>query len=124
LLKKYPDLKGIQGSGMPEAPGAALAIEELGLAGKVKIVGTSLVSQAGKYLKSGTLDMISFWDPADAGYAANKIAYTILQGKKDALKDGLNLGVSGYDSLKLDGKVFYGKAWIDVTKENMDKYDF
>jgi len=124
LLKKYPNLKGIQGSGMPDAAGAALAVEEMGLKGKVKIVGTSLVSVAGKYLQSGSLDMISFWDPADAGYAANKLAYMILEGKKKQLKDGLDLGAKGYDQLKLDGKVFYGKAWIDVTKENMDQYDF
>ncbi|MEH7886653.1 autoinducer 2 ABC transporter substrate-binding protein [Bacillus sp. JJ1609] len=124
LLKKYPNLKGIQGSGMPDAAGAALAVEEMGLTGKVKIVGTSLVSVAGKYLESGSLDMISFWDPADAGYAANKLAYMILEGKEDELKDGVNLGAPGYENLKLDGKVFYGEAWIDVTKENMGDYDF
>ncbi|WP_205161135.1 autoinducer 2 ABC transporter substrate-binding protein [Niallia nealsonii] len=124
LLKKNPNLKGIQGSGMPDAAGAALAVEEMGLTGKVKIVGTSLVSVAGKYLESGSLDMISFWDPADAGYAANKLAYKILEGKEKELKDGFDAGAPGYDNLKLDGKTFYGEAWIDVTKENMDDYDF
>lgn len=124
LLKKYPDLKGIQGSGMPDPAGAALAVEEMGLKGKVKIVGTSLVSVAGKYLKDGSLDMISFWDPADAGYAGNELAYMLLQGKKNQVKQGLNLKAPGYENLNLNGRVFSGKAWIDVTKDNMDKYNF
>jgi simple sugar transport system substrate-binding protein len=36
----------------------------------------------------------------------------------------VDLGAPGYNKLKLDGKVFYGEAWIDVTKENMDDYNF
>jgi simple sugar transport system substrate-binding protein len=124
LLKTYPNLKGIQGSAMTDAPGAALAIEEMGLTGKVHVVGTSLVSVAGKYLKSGSADLIGFWDPADAGYAMNKLAVTILDGKRKTIKTGLNLSIPGYNNLKLKGKVLYGQAWIDATKENMNKYNF
>lgn len=122
LLKAHPNLKGIQGSAMADAPGAALAIEEMGLIGKVHVVGTSLVSVAGKYLESGACDLIGFWDPAKAGYAMNKLAVMILEGEE--IKDGLDLGIPGYENLKLKGKVFYGQAWVDATKENMDEYDF
>lgn len=122
LLKAYPQLSGIQGSAMTDAPGAALAVEEMGLIGKVHIVGTSLVSVSGKYLKSGAIDMIAFWDPADAGYAMNKLALMVLEHKE--IKNGTDLGVPGYDNLVLNGKVLYGKAWITVTKENMNDYNF
>ncbi|TCL61953.1 simple sugar transport system substrate-binding protein [Hydrogenispora ethanolica] len=122
LLKKYPNLKGIQGSAATDPAGAGLAVEELGLQGKVSVVGTSLVSVSSKYLKSGATDVISFWDPADAGYAMNKLALTILEGKK--IKAGANLGIPGYNQVKIKGKVIYGQAWIDVTKENMSKYNF
>lgn len=122
LLKKYPNLKGIQGSAMTDAPGAALAVEEMGLTGKVRIVGTSLVSVAGKYLESGACDSIGFWDPADAGYAMNKIAVMLLEGQE--IKDGTDLEIPGYNSLKLDGKVLYGQAWIDANKDNMSDYEF
>jgi simple sugar transport system substrate-binding protein len=44
--------------------------------------------------------------------------------KGEEVKDGTNLGITGYESIKLDGKVFYGQAWVDVTKENADKYPF
>ena len=117
VLKSNPNLTAIQGSAMGDVAGAALAVEEAGLAGKVKIVGTSLVSVSGKYVENGTIDMISFWDPADAGYAMNVLATKMLQGEE--IKDGMNLGVPGYEELKLDGKVFYGKAWVDVDKTNV-----
>jgi len=123
-LKSNPNITGFEGSAMGDVAGAALAVEEAGLSGKVKIVGTSLVSVSGKYIKSGTIDMISFWDPADAGYAMNVLAQKILSGEK--VKDGMDLGVSGYDSLKLKDKVLTGKAWVDVDKTNVDdsKYNF
>jgi simple sugar transport system substrate-binding protein len=68
------------------------------------------------------VDMISFWDPADAGYAMNQVALTLLEGKE--ITDGMDLGVPGYEKIMLKGKVIYGQAWVDVTKENMDKYSF
>jgi len=98
--------------------GAALAVEELGLAGKVKIVGTSLVSVSGKYVREGTIDMISFWDPALAGKAMIALAQKVLDGEK--IESGLDLGIEGYTNLTLDGKVLTGQAWVDVNKDNVD----
>ncbi|MDV3426794.1 MAG: autoinducer 2 ABC transporter substrate-binding protein [Bacillota bacterium] len=118
VLKSNPNIAAIQGSGMGDIAGAALAVQEAGLSGKIKLVGTSLVSVSGKYIKSGTIDMISFWDPADAGYAMNVLAQKILSGEK--VTDNMNLGVKGYEKLTLKGKVLTGQAWIDVTKDNVD----
>jgi simple sugar transport system substrate-binding protein len=122
LLRTYPNLKGIQGSAGEDVVGAALAVEEAGLTGKVTIVGTSLVSVSGPYLESGEISMISFWDPAKAGIVMNKVAAMALEGKK--VEDGMDLGVEGYNKVKLDGKVIYGQAWVDVTKDNMKDYNF
>lgn len=122
LLRAYPNLKGIEGSASTDVAGAGLAIEEAGLEEQIAVVGTSLVSISGKYLESGAVDMISFWDPALAGYAMNKLAVMVLNGEE--ITDGMDLGIEGYNELKMDGKVLYGQAWVDVTKENMGDYDF
>lgn len=122
LLKAHPSITGLQGSAMTDVPGAARAVEEMGLTGKVHVIGTSLVSVAGDYLKSGAADSIGFWDPADAGYAMNKLAVTVLEKKQVAT--GLDLGLPGYDKLTLKGKVLSGQAWVDVTKANAAKYNF
>ncbi|AOH43042.1 LacI family transcriptional regulator [Anaerolineaceae bacterium oral taxon 439] len=123
-LTANPNIMGVQGSAMPDIAGAALAVQELGLSGKVQIVGTSLVSVSGKYIREGTIDTIGFWDPALAGKAMVQLAVNILDGKD--VTDGLDLGIEGYDNLALDGKVLYGQAWIDVNKDNVDDpaYDF
>jgi len=125
LLTTFPNLKGILGSASTTAPGAGLAVEEAKLQSKVAVVGTSLVSSAGQYLKSGGTKMIFFWDPADAGYVMNKMAVSLLE--KKPITNGMDLGVKGYESIKVDPKnpkVFYGAAWVDVSKENMGQYKF
>jgi len=125
LLTAFPNLKGILGAASTTAPGAGLAVEEAGLQSKVNVVGTSLVSSTGQYLKSGGTKMIFFWDPADAGYIMNKMALTLLQGGK--ITNGMNLGVKGYEKIKQDPKdpkVFFGQAWVDVSKENMGQFNF
>jgi len=125
LIKAYPELRGIQGSASTTAAGAGLAVEERGLQEKLMVVGTGLVSQCRQYLASGSTKLISLWDPADAGYVMNKIAVMLLEDKK--LTNGMDLGVPGYNSIRQDPEkpnLFYGSAWVDVTRQNMDAYDF
>jgi len=125
LIKTYPNLKGIQGSASTTAAGAGLAVEEKGLQDKIMVVGSGLVSMTGPYLKSGSVKMISFWDPADAGYVMNQMALLLLKGKE--ITHGMDFAISGYRNIKQDSlksNLFYGAAWVDVTRENMEQYDF
>jgi simple sugar transport system substrate-binding protein len=125
LLSRFSDLSGILGFTMVSCPSAALAVETAGLKNKVSVVGVSLVSACKSYLADGSLKKISFWDPADAGYVMNKIALKLLQGGK--VKAGDDMGVKGYHDLRQDmakPNLFFGKGWIDVTKENMANYPY
>ncbi|MEA2779410.1 MAG: simple sugar transport system substrate-binding protein [Rhodospirillaceae bacterium] len=122
LLRTYPKIKGFEGSASTDVAGIGLAIEERGMQDKTCVVGTSLPSIAAQYLDSGSVKMISFWDPADAGYVMQKVAVMDLNGEK--VSEGQDLGVKGYNKVTLDGKVVYGQAWVDVTKENMKDYPF
>lgn len=125
LLKTYPDLKAVMGSAMSTVPGAAQAITEKGLIGKVAAFGTCLPSVAGDYIASGAAMQIHFWIPADAGYAAARIAYETLKGNK--ITNGFDLGKPGYDKVtikpnKFGVPVVYGQAWIDVDKSNLSQW--
>ena len=73
-------------------------------------------------LGDGAVDGIGFWDPSVAGYAMNKLAQMVIDGQK--VTDGMNLGLQGYENVKLDGKVIYGQAWVNVNKGNMADYPF
>jgi simple sugar transport system substrate-binding protein len=122
LLRSHPNLRGFQGSASTDAPGCGLAVEEAGLQDKVAVVGTGVPSLVKKYLPSGAVRVISFWDSAVAGYAMNKVAVMVLNGQK--VTDGMDLGLPGYEKIRLTGKVIYGSGWTDCTKDNMDKFDF
>jgi len=125
LLRTHPDLKAVMGSAMSTVPGAAAAIEEKGLIGKVAAFGTCLPSVAGDYLKSGAAKSIHFWVPADAAYATAKLAYMMLEGQE--IKDGISLGVKGYENITIKKNasgipVVYGQAWVDVDKNNLSEW--
>lgn len=123
-----PDITGILGAPMPTSAGAGRLITEGGLQGKVHFAGTGLVSVAGEYLANDAVGYIQFWDPAVAGYAMNMIAVAALEKRGDQLKEGLNLGLEGYDNLTAPDSAapnkLYGAGWVGVTKDNMDQYDF
>lgn len=124
LLKTYPDLKGFLGTSSYDAPGAGKAIEELGKIGSVFTVGTSVTSVAAPYLDSGAVEAVTCWDPADAGYAMNILAKMILEGKRDEIKTGADLGINGFESITVSGKYINGAGWIVIKKDNMMDYDF
>jgi simple sugar transport system substrate-binding protein len=127
VLKTYPDVKGVLGSSALDVVGAGRAIEEAGLQDNIAVVGTSIPSYASELLKTGAVDLAMAWDPATAGYACNVVAYKVLKGEE--ITDGMDLGVPGFEKIKLvkgvNGvPVIYGAAWIKMDPSNMDDYPF
>ncbi len=127
IIAKYPDIKGFQGSASTDVAGIGRAVEEAGLNDKVCVFGTSLPSIAGKYLETGAVDGIGFWDPKDAGIIMNKVAQMVLEGKK--ITNGMNLGIKGYEKVSVTkgagaGMIIRGAAFVDVDKTNMKNYPF
>jgi simple sugar transport system substrate-binding protein len=122
VLRAFPNVKGMQGSASTDVAGIGLAIEERGMEDATCVFGTSLPSIAGQYLETGAVDGIGFWDPSVAGYAMNKLAMMVMNGEE--VTDGMDLGLEGYESVALEGKVIYGQAWVNVNKDNMADYPF
>jgi simple sugar transport system substrate-binding protein len=88
-------------------------------------MGTSIPSAASKYLATGSIDKIFFWDPALAGEAQLEIARILAEG--GTITEGTDLGIEGYESLtKLEGydNVFLGNASIAADAETAAQYDF
>ena len=127
ILTKHPDIKGFQGSASTDVAGIGRAIEEAGLNDKVCVFGTSLPSIAGKYIETGAVDGIGFWDPKDAGIVMNKVAQMVLE--KKAITNGMNLGIKGYEKVSVTkgpgiGKIIRGSAFVDVDKSNYKNFPF
>jgi len=122
VLRAYPNIKGFQGSASTDVGGIGLAVEERGLENSTCVVGTSLPSIAGQYIETGAVDMISFWDPAIAGYVMNTVAQMVIDGKE--VTEGMDLGQTGYNSVSVVGKVIFGQAFVEVTAANLADYPF
>jgi simple sugar transport system substrate-binding protein len=125
ILRTNGDIQAIMGSAMSTLPGAAQAIEELGLVGQVAAFGTCLPSVAGDYIESGAAQSIHFWVPADAGYATASIAYQLLLGNE--VTSGMDLGVTGYENISVQPNehgvpIALGQAWADVNTDNLDEW--
>ncbi|CAM2170869.1 simple sugar transport system substrate-binding protein [Paraburkholderia sacchari] len=127
VLRKHPDLKGFQGSSSLDVIGIGRAVEEAGLQGKICVYGTGLPTEAGKYLESGAINGIAFWDPKLAGEAMNKIAKMLIDGK--TVENGANLGLPGYEKVTVSkgpgkGMIVRGQGWVSVDKSNYKQYNF
>lgn len=127
VLRKHPDIKGFQGSSSLDVIGIGRAVEEAGLQGKICVYGTGLPTEAGKYLESGAINGIAFWDPKLAGIAMNKIAMMLIDGK--TVENGTNLGLPGYEKVTVSkgpgkGIIVRGQGWVNVDKTNYKQYNF
>ena len=122
LKQKYPDLKGILGTSSFDAPGCARAIEELGLTGKMFAISVAMPSETADYLKEGTLQCVALWDPAVTAHVQLNTAVKMFNGEE--IKEGMDLGEVGYESIKINGKVIVGDAALAVTKDNCDSFGF
>jgi simple sugar transport system substrate-binding protein len=127
ILRTYPDIKGFQGGSAIDVIGIGRAVEEAGLIGKVCVVGLGLPQDTGPYLESGAVNYISFWDPKDAGYVMNVLTKMAMEGVE--IKDGMDLGVPGYNNIKVTkgpgkGIIVRGQAWVGVDKTNYKNFPF
>ena len=124
IIKKYPDIKGFLGASSYDAPGAAKAIDELGMTGQIFAVGTGVPSVSGPYLESGSNPCVLSWDPALSGKVMCHIASMILDGNGDQIQTGYDFGIDGYNSVTVDGKNISGNAILVINKDNMADYPF
>ncbi len=122
LLKAYPSVQGLVCMSSPCPIGAGQAVEELGLIGKVAVVGTGLPTDSCSGLKAGAISEVSLWDPAVLGYLAVYMANELIQGNK--IVDGMDVPNVGKIELKSDGKTVIMGPPSDFNSGNCDQYDF
>lgn len=82
LLSGDPGINGIVGLNEPSTVGAARAIQELGLGGKVKLVGFDSSVDEVKLIEGGVLQATVVQKPYNMGYLSVKTAIEAVRGKK------------------------------------------
>jgi simple sugar transport system substrate-binding protein len=132
FIKTYPTLSGIIGSPMTTGPAAGLAIEEKGLKGKVRFVGTGLPITIGNYLTADIVQEGLFWDPYQVGYALGYTAFQTWLGTPP--KDGGAIlkpdgtAIPGYEKIGIQankdgGNIMFGQGLIELTKANLAEWN-
>lgn len=122
LIKTYPGLKGVFGISSVAFPGAAEAVKQAGMSGKVLVTGLSTPNDMRSYVKDGTVKSVLLWNTGDLGYLTIEVANALVDGT-------LKSGASEFDSKKLGSKkiegdnVLLGDPLI-FTKDNIDKFNF
>lgn len=120
LLEKYPDLKGIIGVSTLDPPAAAYAVKDAGKIGEVKVVGVSSPQLMNSSLKEGSAQTVTLWSPQKLGYLTVSLAKDLLNGQTPHNGQRVqNIGVIEFDN----DIVIMGQP-IDITKGNVDQYDF
>ena len=81
VIKKYPHLKAIVGGNQPVTDGICDAVKEMGLEGKIMVVGFDSSNTIIYAIEKGILDSIIVQKPFNMGYLAVKYSIDMYKGK-------------------------------------------
>ena len=122
LLSANPNLKCIMAICSPAVPGAAEAVKQAGMTGKVKVLGLGLPNENKRYVHEGVTDSVILWNTEDLGYLTIVAADALAQGSLKAGDKSIKAGALGEFHIEGDS-ILLGKPFI-FNKENIDKFDF
>lgn len=122
VIRKYSNLKGIFGISSVSFPGAAEAVEQGGLSGKVLVTGLSTPNDMKKFVQNGTVKSVILWNTVDLGYLTVYAAERLASGKLKSGATSLKAGRLGEKQIAGD-HVLLGDI-IVFTKDNIEQYDF
>ena len=121
IITAHPNIKAFLTFGSQGGPGAAQALRQKGLIGKITVIATTAPSQAAEYLKDGSMYASVLWDPAEAGYAMIYLSKLILDGKKAMITKDLDIPTLGKPYSMSANTIVYDRPLV-VTKDNVDQY--
>jgi rhamnose transport system substrate-binding protein len=123
IVKAYPKVKGIIGLSSVAFPGAADAITQANLIGKIAVTGLSTPNQMKPFVKSGCVKSVVLWNPVDLGYAAVYAMRAVVDGKVKPDTTELDAGRLGKLKLINGSQFLLGPPFI-FNNDNIDKFDF
>ncbi|OEV31469.1 sugar ABC transporter substrate-binding protein [Streptomyces nanshensis] len=124
LLKAYPKLKAVISPTTVGIAAAARYISDSSYKGKVVLNGLGTPNQMRKYIKDGTVEEFSLWDPKKLGYLGSYAAASLASGQITG-KEGekFKAGKLGERTVGKDGEVILGPPTV-FDEKNIGKYDF
>jgi len=121
-LRANPDTAGVFGITSVALPGAAEAVEQLGLDGKVAVTGLSTPNDNKQYIDAGVIEKFVLWNPIDLGYLAVHVANAQIEGKMPE-SGTFEAGRLGKVKMLAPDEVLLGPPVI-FTEQNINDYNF
>jgi rhamnose transport system substrate-binding protein len=123
IVQAYPKLRGIVVPDAAALMGAASAIRDLGKGQSIKLTGVGLPSRLAGLVREGEIPAFVTWSPIDVGYAAARIALSVLRNEEAILADApLKAGRLGELVVDKGGVARVGTL-VTIDQANIDAYD-
>lgn len=122
LMKAYPNLKGIFAISSVAFPGAAEAVKQAGMSGKVMVTGLSTPNDMRKYVEDGTVKSVVLWNTKDLGYLTVYVAHALAKGELKEGSTSIKAGRLG-DKKVVGDNVMLGQILV-FTKDNIKDFNF
>ncbi|MEV0039273.1 rhamnose ABC transporter substrate-binding protein [Streptomyces sp. NPDC050804] len=124
LLQAYPDLKGIISPTTVGIAAAARYLSDSSYKGKVVLNGLGTPNQMRKYVKDGTVEQFSLWNPEELGYLGSYAAAALASGQiTGAEGEKFKAGKLGEYTIGKDGEIILGEPTV-FDRNNIDEFDF
>lgn len=121
LVKQHPDLAVIVSLSSVGIVAAAKAIEDQGLAGKVKVTGLGLPSELVGYVRKGVVPKFAIWNPIDLGFATTQVAVRLARGESASEGRQISLERVGSVTFDADGVGAMAKPFI-YDQSNVEQF--
>jgi rhamnose transport system substrate-binding protein len=121
-LQANPNTAGVFGITTVALPGAAEAVQQLGLDGEVPVTGLGTPNDNREYVENGTIQEFVLWNPIDLGYLAVHVANAQAQGEMPT-SGTFEAGRLDEVELVAEDEVLLGPPLV-FSEENIDDYDF
>lgn len=122
IIRAYPNVRGIFAISSVAFPGAAQAVRDMSMRGKVAVVGLSTPNVMRPFVKDGTVKTVILWNPVDLGYLVVHSAWALVNGHLKPGVKKLKAGRLGEVEVRGD-EIILGPP-VKFTKDNIDKFNF
>lgn len=122
LIRKFPDLRGIEAPTSVGFPASAKAVIDEGKTGTIFVTGLGLPSEVAGYVKKDVVKNFALWNPSDLGYSSVFIMKAIIDEKLSGKKDEkVEAGRMGEITVRDNGLMIMGAPFV-FNAENIDEW--
>ena len=122
LIRKYPELRGIEAPTSVGFPASGKAVIDEDKVGKIFVTGLGLPSEVAGYVKKDVVKNFALWNPVDLGYSAVYIMKGLIE-KQVSGKNGeaVKAGRMGEITVRDGGLMVMGEPFV-FNADNIDEW--